>query len=188
MPGSLDAAGDEVLVRRQPGGRLELSREVVRAEAGGRRLGDDSGPAFLHGGFKKADDRVMVVSLSITQRRAAPAIHRAEVGPFGHQVLHDVRVPFRGRQVQRRSPVVIRPAQVHPLGGQLLRFGQVALARRPAQVHHPFDPRLILLQPRIALVALAVRQAVVGVKVVPRDQLLAELDAPHRVPQSVQPR
>src|SRR5262249_9989362 len=32
--GSLDSAGDDVLVRRQPRGRLELPREVVRAEAG----------------------------------------------------------------------------------------------------------------------------------------------------------
>jgi hypothetical protein len=30
----LDAAGDEVLVRRQPGGRRELPREVVDAEMG----------------------------------------------------------------------------------------------------------------------------------------------------------
>ena len=29
--GPLDAAGDDVLVRRQPGGRLELPREVVGA-------------------------------------------------------------------------------------------------------------------------------------------------------------
>jgi hypothetical protein len=32
----VDAAGDDVLVRRQPGGRLELPREVVGAEAGDR--------------------------------------------------------------------------------------------------------------------------------------------------------
>src|SRR5262249_53911570 len=32
--GALDAAGDDVLVRRQPGGRLELPREVVDAEVG----------------------------------------------------------------------------------------------------------------------------------------------------------
>src|SRR5262245_10528913 len=36
LPGPLDAAGDDVLVRRQSGGRLELPREVVGAEAGGR--------------------------------------------------------------------------------------------------------------------------------------------------------
>ena len=34
--GPLDAARDDVLVRRQPGGRLELPREVVGAEAGDR--------------------------------------------------------------------------------------------------------------------------------------------------------
>src|SRR5262245_30970324 len=34
--GPLDPAGDDVLVRRQPGGRLELPREVVGAEAGDR--------------------------------------------------------------------------------------------------------------------------------------------------------
>jgi hypothetical protein len=34
LPGSLDAAGDDVLVRRQDGGRLELPREVVDADAG----------------------------------------------------------------------------------------------------------------------------------------------------------
>src|SRR5262245_28560195 len=34
--GPLDAAGDDVLVRRQPGGRLELPREVVGAEVRGR--------------------------------------------------------------------------------------------------------------------------------------------------------
>src|SRR6202051_3557910 len=34
--GPLDAAGDDVLVRRQPGGGLELPREVVRAAAGDR--------------------------------------------------------------------------------------------------------------------------------------------------------
>ena len=33
--------------------------------------------------FKKGDDRFMVVSPSVTQRRAAPAIHRAEVDPVG---------------------------------------------------------------------------------------------------------
>ena len=33
---SLDAAGDHVLVRGQPGGRLELPGKVVRAEVGGR--------------------------------------------------------------------------------------------------------------------------------------------------------
>src|ERR1700733_3856420 len=33
MLGPLDAARDDELVRRQPGGRLELPREVVRAEA-----------------------------------------------------------------------------------------------------------------------------------------------------------
>ncbi len=31
-----DAARDDVLVRRHPGGRLELPREVVGAEVGGR--------------------------------------------------------------------------------------------------------------------------------------------------------
>src|SRR5262249_20217428 len=31
---ALDAAGDDVLVRRQPGGRLELPRKVIGAEAG----------------------------------------------------------------------------------------------------------------------------------------------------------
>src|SRR5262249_47478887 len=35
--GSFDAAQDDVLVRRQPGGGLELAGEVVGAEAGGRR-------------------------------------------------------------------------------------------------------------------------------------------------------
>src|SRR5215471_19782654 len=35
--GPLDAAGDDVLVRRQPGGGLELPGEVVGAEAGHRR-------------------------------------------------------------------------------------------------------------------------------------------------------
>ena len=35
--GPLDAAHDRVLVRRQPGGRLELPREMVGAEAGDRR-------------------------------------------------------------------------------------------------------------------------------------------------------
>src|SRR5262249_47273240 len=34
--GPLDAAGDDVLVRRQPGGPFELRGEVVGAEAGGR--------------------------------------------------------------------------------------------------------------------------------------------------------
>src|SRR6516225_4233670 len=34
--GPLDAAGDDVLVRRQPGRRLELPGEVVGAEAGCR--------------------------------------------------------------------------------------------------------------------------------------------------------
>jgi hypothetical protein len=29
LPGPLDAAGEDVLVRRQPGGRLELPGEVV---------------------------------------------------------------------------------------------------------------------------------------------------------------
>src|SRR5262249_47784362 len=33
--GPLDAAGDDVLVRRQPGGPLELPGEVVGTEAGG---------------------------------------------------------------------------------------------------------------------------------------------------------
>src|SRR5215475_3810386 len=36
LPGPLDAAGDDVLVRRQPGGPLELPGEVVGAEAGDR--------------------------------------------------------------------------------------------------------------------------------------------------------
>jgi hypothetical protein len=35
--GPLDAAGDEVLVRRRSGGRLEQPREAVGAEAGDRR-------------------------------------------------------------------------------------------------------------------------------------------------------
>src|SRR5262245_66672934 len=35
--GPLDAAGDDVPVRRQPGGRLEPPREVVGAEMGRRR-------------------------------------------------------------------------------------------------------------------------------------------------------
>src|SRR5262245_49661935 len=34
LPGLLDAAQDDVLVRGQPGGPLELPGEVVRAEAG----------------------------------------------------------------------------------------------------------------------------------------------------------
>src|SRR6516225_4529359 len=34
LPGPLDAAGDDVLVRRQPGGPPELRRKVVGAEAG----------------------------------------------------------------------------------------------------------------------------------------------------------
>src|SRR5262245_26095151 len=39
LPGPLDAAQDDVLVRRQPGGPLELRDEVVGAEAGdGRQL------------------------------------------------------------------------------------------------------------------------------------------------------
>jgi hypothetical protein len=32
--GSFDATGDDILVRRQPGSRLELSGEVVRAKTG----------------------------------------------------------------------------------------------------------------------------------------------------------
>src|SRR5262249_44301290 len=36
LPGPLDAAGDDVLVRRQSGGPLELPDEVVGAEAGDR--------------------------------------------------------------------------------------------------------------------------------------------------------
>src|SRR5262245_52490632 len=36
LPGPLDAAQDDVLVRRQPGGPLELRGEVVRTEAGDR--------------------------------------------------------------------------------------------------------------------------------------------------------
>src|SRR5262249_51538369 len=36
LPGPLDAAQDDVLVRRQPGGPLELPDEVVGAEAGDR--------------------------------------------------------------------------------------------------------------------------------------------------------
>src|SRR5262249_14525885 len=36
LPGTLDAAQDDVLVRRQPGGRLELPREVVDAKMGRR--------------------------------------------------------------------------------------------------------------------------------------------------------
>ena len=35
--GPLDAAGDDVLIGRQPGGRLELPREVIGAQAGHRR-------------------------------------------------------------------------------------------------------------------------------------------------------
>jgi hypothetical protein len=35
--GPLDSARDDVPVRRQPGGRLELPREMVGAEVGGRR-------------------------------------------------------------------------------------------------------------------------------------------------------
>ena len=44
-------------------------------------LSDNPGQAFLQSGFKKGDDRIMVVSPGVTQRRAAPAIHRAEVDP-----------------------------------------------------------------------------------------------------------
>src|SRR5260370_30091004 len=36
LPGSFDATGDDVLVRRQPGGRLELSGEVVGTKVGDR--------------------------------------------------------------------------------------------------------------------------------------------------------
>src|SRR4029079_2813964 len=36
LPGPLDAAQDDVLVRRQPGGPLELPHEVAGAEAGDR--------------------------------------------------------------------------------------------------------------------------------------------------------
>ena len=36
LPGPLDAAGEDVLVRRQSGGPLELRDEVVGAEAGDR--------------------------------------------------------------------------------------------------------------------------------------------------------
>src|SRR6516225_10200036 len=35
--GPFDAAQDDVLVRRQPGGRLELPGEMVDAQVGGRR-------------------------------------------------------------------------------------------------------------------------------------------------------
>ena len=52
LPRPFDAAGDEVLVRRQPGGRLELPRQVVDAEMGdGRqRLQSQAGlEVFLHG-------------------------------------------------------------------------------------------------------------------------------------------
>src|SRR5262249_46905266 len=41
--GPLDAAGDDVLVRRQAGGSLELSREVVGAEADEQRHLRESG-------------------------------------------------------------------------------------------------------------------------------------------------
>src|SRR5262249_56672922 len=37
LPGTLDAAGDDVLVGRQPGGLLELPGEVVGAEPGDRQ-------------------------------------------------------------------------------------------------------------------------------------------------------
>src|SRR5262249_50768363 len=47
--GPLDAAGDDVLVRRQAGGRLELPSEVEGAEMGRRRhlLQAQAGQVFL---------------------------------------------------------------------------------------------------------------------------------------------
>src|SRR5262249_54105235 len=47
--GPLDAAGDDVVVRRQPGGRPELPRKVVEAEMGRRRhlLQAHAGQVFL---------------------------------------------------------------------------------------------------------------------------------------------
>jgi hypothetical protein len=49
LPGPLDAAGDDVLVRRRPGGRLELPRQVVGAEVGdrGQLLQARAGLVFL---------------------------------------------------------------------------------------------------------------------------------------------
>ena len=75
----------------------------------------------------------MVVSLSVTQRRAPPAIDRIQIDTFSDQEFDDVRLPLRGGQVQRRAAVVIRAVKVHSAGRQLLRLAQIALARRPTR-------------------------------------------------------
>jgi hypothetical protein len=97
--------------------------------------------------------------------------------PFGDQVFDDVRLPIRGGQGQRRAAVVIRAVKVHAAGRQLLRLAQIALARRPTEVDDAFDARLILLQPRVALVVQLPRQPVVDVEVVAADQLFKGLQS-----------
>ena len=130
----------------------------------------------------------MVVSPGITQRRASPTIDRIQIDPFCDQVFDYVRLPLRGGQMQRRTPIVIRAVKVYAAGRQLLRLAQIALARRPTEVDDAFDARLILLQPRVALVVQLPRQPVVDVEVLAVYQLLAELDPAHRIAQIVQPR
>src|SRR5260370_33476 len=79
---SFDAAQDDVLVRRQPGGRLELPGEVVTAEAG-RRGPLPPGRARAAGVFAVAGHRARAPPPPAARRRPPRAPGRTRGGQWG---------------------------------------------------------------------------------------------------------
>src|SRR5262249_51662248 len=78
LPGPLDGAGDDVLVRRQPGGRLELPREVVGVEA------DDCGQL-------RQGRAAVEVLLDVLHHGAEPPLRQCAVPPAREPAgCHDV--------------------------------------------------------------------------------------------------
>src|SRR5262249_32780617 len=107
LPGPLDAARDDELVRRQPGGRLELPREVIGAQTGdrGHLLQAPRGPRPRRGA---------ALAAAFRPARAPPsgASGRAGSGgrPGGWPATPRPTAPRRRRRSARPPPPPSRPA------------------------------------------------------------------------------
>jgi hypothetical protein len=132
----------------------------------------------------------VAAAFGVGQRGAAPAVHGPRVGADRQQVADHVEVAFRGGQVQRGTAIVVGGARFDPGRDQSADLVQVALTGRPGQRDHGLGLGLVLLPPRVTLAgpAAAGDQGIERVHVVLGDQLAAELDAPDRVAELVQPR
>src|SRR5215470_455539 len=140
-------------------------------------------------GLEQVHDVLVAAARSGRHRGTPPPVDRARLHAVVEQVRDHLTVALRGGQVKRGAAIVVADVRIHAGGDQGANLVKITLTGGPAQPDLVVERRLVLAQPGVTLVrTLVVDQAVIGVEVVPRDQLAAELDTAYRVTQGVEPR